>query len=160
MATGSGKTTVMGMLAAWSILNKVANRSDARFSDIVLVVCPNVTIKNRLGELNPKLGEASLYRTRDLVPERLMPDLARASVLVLELAPIRAAGSNDRRRVGQSVQGWSRGADKGNNPHRAEDDDAARVALHHAERSQDPGRGGHPDCQERSPGQGRVSQGS
>ena len=36
MATGSGKTTVMGMLAAWSILNKVANRSDARFSDIVL----------------------------------------------------------------------------------------------------------------------------
>jgi len=28
------------MLAAWSILNKVNNRSDARFSDVVLVVCP------------------------------------------------------------------------------------------------------------------------
>jgi type III restriction enzyme len=38
MATGSGKTTVMAMLAGWSILNKVANRSDARFSDVVLVV--------------------------------------------------------------------------------------------------------------------------
>jgi type III restriction enzyme len=36
MATGSGKTTVMGMLAAWSILNKVNDRSDARFSDVVL----------------------------------------------------------------------------------------------------------------------------
>ena len=33
MATGSGKTTVMGMLAAWSILNKLNNRNDARFSD-------------------------------------------------------------------------------------------------------------------------------
>jgi len=28
MATGSGKTTVMGMLAAWSILNKVHSRGD------------------------------------------------------------------------------------------------------------------------------------
>ena len=44
MATGSGKTTVMGMLTAWNILNKVGNRSDARFSRS-LVVCPNVTIR-------------------------------------------------------------------------------------------------------------------
>ena len=29
MATGTGKTTVMGMLAAWSILNKVANQQAA-----------------------------------------------------------------------------------------------------------------------------------
>jgi len=48
MATGTGKTTVMAMLVAWSILNKVNDRSDARFSDVVLVVCPNVTIRNRL----------------------------------------------------------------------------------------------------------------
>ena len=53
MATGSGKTTVMGMLAAWSILNKVNDRRDARFSDVVLVVCPNVTIRDRLRELDP-----------------------------------------------------------------------------------------------------------
>jgi type III restriction enzyme len=33
MATGSGKSTVAGMVSAWSILNKVADRSDARFSD-------------------------------------------------------------------------------------------------------------------------------
>jgi type III restriction enzyme len=59
MATGSGKTTVMGMLAAWSILNKVNDRSDARFSDVVLVVCPNVTIRSRLGELDPRGGEAT-----------------------------------------------------------------------------------------------------
>jgi type III restriction enzyme len=82
MATGTGKTTVMGMLAAWSILNKVSDRSDARFSDVVLVVCPNVTIRNRLGELDPEEGEASLYRTRDLVPPSLMPLLTQGRLLV------------------------------------------------------------------------------
>ncbi len=82
MATGSGKTTVMAMLASWSILNKVNDRADRRFSDVVLAVCPNVTIRNRLAELDPRAGEASLYRTRDLVPERLMPDLTQGRVLV------------------------------------------------------------------------------
>jgi len=82
MATGSGKTTVMGMLAAWSILNKVAARGDARFSDVVLVVCPNLTIRERLAELDPARGDASIYRTRDLVPPDLMPSLRRGRVLV------------------------------------------------------------------------------
>ena len=82
MATGSGKTTVMGMLAAWSILNKISDRSDGRFSDVVLVVCPNVTIRDRLTELYPERGEASIYRTRDLVPSHLMPLLTQNKVLV------------------------------------------------------------------------------
>lgn len=82
MATGSGKTTVMGMLAAWSILNKINNRGDGRFSEVVLIVCPNVTIRDRLRELDPELGEASLYRTRDLVPGDLMPLLNQGRVLV------------------------------------------------------------------------------
>ena len=82
MATGTGKTTVMAMLAAWSILNKVHDRSDGRFSDVALVLCPNVTIRNRLRELDPLEGEASLYRTRDLVPAHLMADLTQGRVLV------------------------------------------------------------------------------
>jgi type III restriction enzyme len=82
MATGSGKTTVMGMLAAWSILNKVNDRSDGRFSDVVLVVVPNVTIRDRCHELDPELGEASLYRTRDLVPGHLMERLRQGKVIV------------------------------------------------------------------------------
>lgn len=82
MATGAGKTTVMGMLGAWSILNKVTDRSDARFSDVVLIVCPNITIRDRLRELDPSAGEGSLFRTRDLVPPELMPLLTRGRVLV------------------------------------------------------------------------------
>ena len=82
MATGSGKTTVMGMLASWSILNKVNDRGDGRFSDVVLIVCPNVTIRDRLRELDPELGEASLYRTRDLVPSHLMERLRQGKIIV------------------------------------------------------------------------------
>jgi type III restriction enzyme len=56
--------------------------SDARFSDVVLVVCPNVTIRSRLAELDPLTGEASIYRTRDVVPPHLMADLIKGRVLV------------------------------------------------------------------------------
>jgi type III restriction enzyme len=94
MATGSGKSTVAAMLAAWSILNKVNDRSDARFSDVVLIVCPNVTIRSRLGELDPRRGEASLYRTRDLVPERLMPDLTQGRVLITNWHVFEPRGSS------------------------------------------------------------------
>ena len=110
MATGTGKTTVMGMLAAWSILNKVADRGDARYSDVVLVVCPNVTIRNRLEELKPQGGEASLYRTRDLIPAHLMPQLARGHVLVtnwhvFEPKTAQAAGQSARViRAGREVR--------------------------------------------------------
>ena len=48
-----------------ALVCKVNDRSDSRFSDVV--VCPNVTIRNRLNELYPERGEASIYRTRDLV---------------------------------------------------------------------------------------------
>lgn len=82
MATGSGKTAVMAMLAAWSILNKINNRGDARFSEVVLAVCPNVTIRDRLQELDPDHGDASVYRNRDLVPAHLMPSLTQGRVLV------------------------------------------------------------------------------
>jgi len=82
MATGTGKTMVMGMLAAWSVLNKVNDRSDGRFSDVVMIICPNVTIRDRLRELKPEEGEASIYLTRDLVPPHLMPLLTQGRVLV------------------------------------------------------------------------------
>ena len=82
MATGSGKTTVMGMLCAWSILNKVAQPQAAAYSDTVLILCPNVTIRDRLRELDPNLDELSLYRTRQLVPLHRMSDLRRGEVFI------------------------------------------------------------------------------
>ena len=49
MATGSGKTVVMAMLMAWSFVNKQLNPQDRRFSDGILIVTPNLTVKERLG---------------------------------------------------------------------------------------------------------------
>ena len=82
MATGTGKTTVMGMLAAWSILNKVNNPQAAEYSDTVLILCPNITIRDRLQELTPDRDELSLYRTRELVPAHRMPELRRGEVFI------------------------------------------------------------------------------
>ena len=76
MATGSGKTIVMAMVAAWSILNKLVNRQDGRFSDAVLVVTPNLTVKERLAVLDPKRSD-NYYDSFDLVPRGYRDTLAR-----------------------------------------------------------------------------------
>ncbi len=115
MATGSGKTMVMGMVAAWSILNKVASRMDTRFSDVVLVVAPNVTIRNRLGELDPSEGQASIYQTRDLVPEHLMPSLRKGRVLIknwheFELKGMSAGARVQKQGRAKTFRLWSRSA--------------------------------------------------
>jgi type III restriction enzyme len=67
MATGSGKTVVMGMVIAWQVLNKLANPQDKRFSDAVLLVCPNLTIRERLQVLLP-WHPKNYYERFDLVP--------------------------------------------------------------------------------------------
>lgn len=74
MATGSGKTVVMGMVIAWQVLNKLANPQDRRFSDAVLVVCPNLTIRERLQVLLP-WKERNFYVQFSLVPPGLLPRL-------------------------------------------------------------------------------------
>lgn len=92
MATGTGKTMVMALLTAWSGLNKVANRQDTRFSDQVLVVCPNLTVRDRLsgiGGLDPKNPKA-VYSEFDLIPLQYSSLLGQVRVQVMnwhQLAP-------------------------------------------------------------------------
>lgn len=74
MATGAGKTVVMGMVIAWQVLNKRASPQDRRFSDAVLMVCPNLTIRERLQVLLPwKPG--NYYEKFDLVPREMLERL-------------------------------------------------------------------------------------
>lgn len=82
MATGTGKTAVMGMLAAWSILNAKHQPRDERFSDKILVVCPNVTIRKRLQEMDPGHGEGNVYLSRGLIPDKHLNDLAGGTVMI------------------------------------------------------------------------------
>jgi len=82
MATGSGKTVVMGMVIAWQVLNKLANPQDRRFSDAVLLVCPNLTIRERLQVLLPwKVG--NYYERFDLVPRGMLERLQQGRFQIL-----------------------------------------------------------------------------
>lgn len=81
MATGSGKTVVMSMLVAWAFCNRGRFPGDPRFPRRAVVVCPNLTIKERLQVLRP--GDVDNYYERfDLVPTALRPELAKGKVLV------------------------------------------------------------------------------
>ncbi|MFH2104146.1 MAG: DEAD/DEAH box helicase family protein [Chloroflexota bacterium] len=81
MATGSGKTLVMGMLIAWQALNKLANPQDARFSDTFLIVTPGITIRDRLRVLLPN-DPNNYYRLHDLVPPELLAELGKAKMVI------------------------------------------------------------------------------
>jgi type III restriction enzyme len=82
MATGNGKTVVMGMLLAWQALNKLANRQDQRFSDAFPIVSPGITIRDRLRVLLPS-DPNNYYRQLDLLPPSLREELGKAKVAIL-----------------------------------------------------------------------------
>ena len=81
MATGSGKTVVMAMLIAWSVLNKARQPQDRRYSDAVLVVCPNLTVKERLQVLQPATP-GNFYEAFDVVPPGLGSALLGVKIMV------------------------------------------------------------------------------
>ncbi|WP_372424168.1 BPTD_3080 family restriction endonuclease [Salinarimonas chemoclinalis] len=81
MATGSGKTTVMAMIIAWHAVNKARHRNSSRFTDAFLVVCPGITIKDRLRVLMPSDPE-NVYAALDLVPTDLRDGLGKARIVI------------------------------------------------------------------------------
>ncbi len=81
MATGSGKTVVMAMLIGWTFCNRGRRPADARFPNAVLVVCPNLTVKERLQVLRPE-HVYNYYEAFDLVPSSLITELRKGRVLV------------------------------------------------------------------------------
>ena len=81
MATGSGKTVVMGMLIAWQALNKLAAPQDRRFANTFLVVTPGITIRDRLRVLLPN-DPGNFYRALDLVTPENIERLLSATIVI------------------------------------------------------------------------------
>ncbi len=81
LATGAGKTTVMAMLIAWQTINAVRHPQSKRFSRGFLVVTPGITIRDRLRVLQPNDPD-SYYRSRELVPQDMMPEVERAKIVI------------------------------------------------------------------------------
>jgi type III restriction enzyme len=81
MATGSGKTVVMAMSIAWAFCNRGTNPGDPRYPRRALVVCPNLTIRERLQVLRPE-DPGNYYDQFDLIPSKFRHGLNQGKVLV------------------------------------------------------------------------------
>lgn len=82
LCTGGGKTTVMAMLIAWMICNKVTYPQDKRFTKSVLIVAPGLTVKSRLQVLQTG-GTDNYYNQFNIVPISLMDKLHQGKVLII-----------------------------------------------------------------------------
>lgn len=81
MATGSGKTLVMGMLIAWQVLNAVSNEKRYQYSKNIFVVAPGLTVKKRLEVLYPS-NPANIYEEFNMIPSGMMDKLRQGKILV------------------------------------------------------------------------------
>lgn len=82
MATGSGKTALMGMIITWQVLNALSYPKDGRFSRAVFIVAPGLTVKSRLQTLYPG-DEKNVYDQFNLCPnEALRTRLNQAELLI------------------------------------------------------------------------------
>ncbi len=83
MATGSGKTAVMGMVIAWHAVNAAATlRRDGRYTTCFLAITPGHTVRERLAVLDPAHPE-NVYDEMRLLPEGLRGVLSSVRVRVL-----------------------------------------------------------------------------
>jgi len=102
MATGSGKTTVMAMLIAWHTVNAVRHPNSRRFSRGFLVVTPGITIKDRLRVLQPNDPD-SYYRSRELVPTDMLPELAKAKIVIANFHAFKRRERMEVSRIGRAL---------------------------------------------------------
>lgn len=81
MATGSGKTTVMGMLIAWQVLNKIAFPKDTRFTKNILIIAPGLTVKRRLEVLRPN-NTSNVYDEFNIIPSSFYDKLRKVKLQI------------------------------------------------------------------------------
>ena len=81
LCTGGGKTTVMAMLIAWHICNKVTYPQDRRFSKNIFIVAPGLTVKSRLQVLLTG-GTENYYTQFGVVPLGFEDRLRQGKVII------------------------------------------------------------------------------
>jgi type III restriction enzyme len=101
MATGSGKTTVMAMLIAWQTVNAVRSPGSSLFSRGFLIVAPGITIRDRLRVLLPEDAE-NYYRTREILPADMLPDIAKAKIVITNYHAFKLRETMELSKVGRA----------------------------------------------------------
>ncbi|MFZ4629736.1 MAG: BPTD_3080 family restriction endonuclease [Blastocatellia bacterium] len=108
LATGAGKTTVMAMLIAWQAINAARRPTSKKFTRGFLIVAPGLTIRDRLRVLLPNDPD-SYYSGRELVPNDLMGDLARAKIVITNFHAFKLREEVDVSKVSRSLLQGRRG---------------------------------------------------
>ena len=104
MATGSGKTAVMGMVIAWHAVNAAASqRRDGRYTTCFLAITPGHTVRERLAVLHPAHPE-NVYDEMRLLPESKRNALGAVKVEVLNFQAFQrrdrlSAASSDAKKL-------------------------------------------------------------
>ena len=104
MATGSGKTAVMGMVIAWHAVNAAASqRRDGRYTTCFLAITPGHTVRERLAVLHPAHPE-NVYDEMRLLPENKRSALGAVKVQVLNFQTFQrrdrlSAASSDAKKL-------------------------------------------------------------
>ena len=82
LCTGGGKTVVMSMLIAWQVCNYAGYSGlHDRYTNNVLIVAPNLTVRERLEVLIPN-GPNNYYDTFSIVPDGMRGMLNHAHVKI------------------------------------------------------------------------------
>ena len=104
MATGSGKTAVMGMVIAWHAVNAAASqRRDGRYTTCFLAITPGHTVRERLAVLHPAHPE-NVYDEMRLLPESKRNTLGPVKLQVLNFQAFQrrdrlSAASSDAKKL-------------------------------------------------------------
>ncbi len=104
MATGTGKTVVMGMLIVYHTLNKRANPRSERYADAFLIVTPGVTIRDRLQVLQPENPEND-YQKMNLLPNADFDTLCQAKIVITNYHAFQTRKKEKLSKVSEQVLG-------------------------------------------------------
>ena len=110
LATGTGKTAVMAMLAAWQSLNRLSSPGDSRYSSDILAVAPGLTVKRRLEAIVPG-APGNCYDEFDLIPGDFQEMIYQARVLPINWHALMADKGDPRsvdKRGPKSDEAWTR----------------------------------------------------
>jgi len=109
MATGSGKTLVMAMIIAWSVINKAHNRNAKWCSNAILIVTPNLTVRERLGGVESPDNDRALipgakgnyYDNFELIPSAFEAYLGQAKIQIINWHKLAVNDDSKKRHIVQ-----------------------------------------------------------
>ncbi len=111
MATGAGKTTVMGLIIAWQVLNALTYPKRKEFSSAIFIVAPGLTVKERLQVLYPG-HEKNVYDEFCLCPNESMRQKINQAALLVEnwhtLMPLKAQDRSVVKKGAESDEAFTR----------------------------------------------------